>query len=311
MHEKEKNFISAICYVRNNEKEITPFLEMITAFLQNTFEKYEILCVDDASTDGSVEAIRTFASKQEHITLTLLKLGFFHGTELAMNAGNELAIGDFVFEFDTCFYDYDTAVLDSVYRKALDGNDIVLAVPNQKGTMKSRFFYALFKHYSTTKVEMAADRFHLLSRRAINRIHMMKDRILYRKVVYSSCGLQTESVSYPGKRFEDHSRGMREYRFNLALDSLILFTQAGYKISVRMTLGMVLFAIACAIYAAVMYVSGVAITGWTTTMLFLSFSFGILFGILTIIVKYLSILVDLVFRKKNYIYENIEKLSKE
>jgi dolichol-phosphate mannosyltransferase len=50
------------------------------------------------------------------------------------------------------------------------------------------------------------------------------------------------------------------------------------------------------------------VAGWTTTIFFMSFAFFGLFGILTIIIKYLQILVDLVFRRKKYSFESIEKM---
>ena len=55
---------------------------------------------------------------------------------------------------------------------------------------------------------------------------------------------------------------------------------------------------------------GHPIEGWTTTVMFLSVAFLGLFGILTIIVKYLQIIVDMVFKRKHYNYESIEKLTK-
>ena len=52
------------------------------------------------------------------------------------------------------------------------------------------------------------------------------------------------------------------------------------------------------------------VVGWTTTILFLSVAFFGLFGILTIIIKYLQLLVNLVFKRKHYSFEGIEKLTK-
>ncbi len=46
---KEKNFISAVVYVHNNEKEIANFLENLNKKLNENFEKYEIICVNDKS----------------------------------------------------------------------------------------------------------------------------------------------------------------------------------------------------------------------------------------------------------------------
>ena len=50
------------------------------------------------------------------------------------------------------------------------------------------------------------------------------------------------------------------------------------------------------------------VEGWTTTILFLSVAFFGLFGILTIIIKYLQLLMDLVFKRKHYSFESVEKL---
>ena len=63
-----------------------------------------------------------------------------------------------------------------------------------------------------------------------------------------------------------------------------------------------------AIYALIMYIKDIAIEGWTTTMLFLSFAFFGLFIILTIIIKYLSLLLELNFKKQRYMFESVEKL---
>ena len=52
------------------------------------------------------------------------------------------------------------------------------------------------------------------------------------------------------------------------------------------------------------------VAGWTTTILFLSVVFFGLFAILTVIIKYLQIIVDLVFKRKHYSFESIEKLTK-
>ena len=63
-------------------------------------------------------------------------------------------------------------------------------------------------------------------------------------------------------------------------------------------------------YSAVIYATSNPVAGWTTTILFLSVAFFGLFGILTIVVKYLQLLVDLVFKRKHYSFESIEKLTK-
>ncbi|CUP12899.1 glycosyltransferase [Hungatella hathewayi] len=97
---KEKNFISAVVYVYNQETQIYRFLELVNETLRNSFEKYEIICVNDASTDGSIKEIKRYASTVKGNVISILNMSFYQGLELSMNAGVDLAIGDFVFEFD-------------------------------------------------------------------------------------------------------------------------------------------------------------------------------------------------------------------
>lgn len=62
--EKEKNFISAVIYVHNNENEIADFLRLLTDWLNRRFDGYEVICVNDASTDCTVETIENFSDER-------------------------------------------------------------------------------------------------------------------------------------------------------------------------------------------------------------------------------------------------------
>ena len=94
------------------------------------------------------------------------------------------------------------------------------------------------------------------------------------------------------------------------MDSLILFTEVGYRFSMIMTVLMMVMSVFMTIYSIVIYSTAHPVEGWTTTILFLSVALLGLFGILTIIMKYLQLLVDLVFKRKHYSFESIEKLTK-
>lgn len=105
-------------------------------------------------------------------------------------------------------------------------------------------------------------------------------------------------------------REERKYRKGLALKALILYTDVGYKFGVGMTVFMMLVSIAVAVYSLAIYALARPVAGWTTTILFFSVAFFGLFAILTIVIKYLQMLVELVFRRKRYSFESIEKLTK-
>ena len=64
---KEANFVSAVIYIHNNEREITPFLEWLDTQLDLNFKKYEIICVDDGSTDQSFKIIKNWQAVHSNI----------------------------------------------------------------------------------------------------------------------------------------------------------------------------------------------------------------------------------------------------
>lgn len=76
-----------------------------------------------------------------------------------------------------------------------------------------------------------------------------------------------------------------------------------------MTVLMMLMSIFMIVYSIVIYATETPVAGWTTTILFLSVAFFGLFGILTIIIKYLQLLINLIFKRKQYSFESIEKLT--
>lgn len=308
---KEKNFISAVIYIHNDEIQIENFLLAVMHILEDFFEHSEIICVNDYSCDHSVEGVRSAAASAESTTITVLNMSYFHGVEAAMNAGVDLAIGDFVLEFDSCILDFAPEEIMEVYRKSLTGYDIVSASPDKKQRLTSNIFYNVFNKFTDFSYKLYSERFRVLSRRVINRISSMNKSVPYRKAVYANCGLKTANIRYPvkGTHPDKEDKAERKYRTELAVNSMILFTELGYRFSVTMTLIMMAVAVLVAGYSAVVYLFSTPVAGWTTTIFFMSFAFFGLFGILTIIIKYLQILVDLIFKRKKYSFESIEKCN--
>ena len=309
---KEKNFVSAVIYVHNAEREIAVFLRSIALVIEANFEKSEIILVNDFSSDGSVGAIKRASEEIQSTCISIINMSSFHGVEVAMTAGVDLAIGDFVFEFDSTVLDFEADEIMRVYRKSLEGFDIVSAVPEKAKRTSSRFFYSVFNRFSGTNYKMTTERFRILSRRLINRIESLNKTIPYRKPVYAASGLKNANVFYKAKKVatEKEDSFVRHYRAALATDSLIIFTDLGFKISMFITSLMLLFTIGVGVYSVVFKLLSNPVPGWASTILFLSVSSFFMFLILTVVLKYLQIIVNLVFKKANYSFESIEKITK-
>jgi len=312
MDNKEKTFVSSVIYVHNAENRIEEFLTAIIRVMEDNFEHSEVICVNDGSNDMSAEKIRSVGKTADTTIVSIVNMSYFHGVELAMNAGRDIAIGDFVFEFDNTILDFDPESVMDVYRRSLEGYDIVSASPDIREKPSSRLFYNVFDRFTDLSYKMTTESFRVLSRRVINRISSMNKSVPYRKAVYAGSGLKTDNLKYKAdrKRSRVSDRSEKRYRTGLAMDSLILFTKVGYRFSMVMTFVMMAVSILMVAYAVITYIVVHPVEGWFTTIIFLSFAFFGLFGILTIIIKYLQLIIDMIFKRKAYSFESVEKITK-
>ena len=312
MDNKEKTFVSSVIYVHNAENRIEEFLTAIIRVMEDNFEHSEVICVNDGSSDMSAEKIRSVGKTADTTIVSIVNMSYFHGLELAMNAGRDIAIGDFVFEFDNTDLDFTPGFVMDVYRRSLEGYDIVSASPDIREKPSSRLFYNVFDRFTDLSYKMTTESFRVLSRRVINRISSMNKSVPYRKAIYAGSGLKTDNLKYKvdRKRSRVSDRNEKRYRTGLAMDSLILFTKVGYRFSMVMTFVMMAVSILMVAYAVITYIVVHPVEGWFTTIIFLSFAFFGLFGILTIIIKYLQLIIDMIFKRKAYSFESVEKITK-
>ena len=312
--QKEKKFVSLVVYLHNVEAYINFFLDKILPICENHFQEFEIVCVDDGCTDGTMEKLQTYIEKNEiKAMVNIIHMSFFQGLESAMNAGRDIAIGDFVYEFDDVFVDYEPELLLEVYEKLLEGNDIVAAKSKGKIRITSRLFYLLYNSTSRAKGKIGPETFRIVSRRAINRIKSMGQYIPYRKAVYMNCGLKNATIAYTSKDREARvkNKTVTHERTSLALDSFIYFTNAMEKVSAVLSGLFLLLTLGMGIYVlSDFFNSNKPVEGWLSTMSFLALGFFGVFALLTIILKYLSVMLNLVFRQQRYLVADIEKVVK-
>lgn len=304
---KEKNFISAVVYLHNNEEGIVSFVKDLHETLRANFTNYEIIIVNDCSTDGSVDAVKQYAEAYDTPVISILNMSFCQGVELCMSAGLDLAIGDFVYEFDSIGRDWDWALLFDVYTKSLEGYDIVCALnKRRKNSVSQHLFYWLFNKYAHIQHTIHNHSFSLITRRGINRVRSLTKTVPFRKALYANCGLDLYNLEFVSTGSElKNARGTCPGQ---SYSSLILFTDLAYKFAFTMTIMMTAIILLVVIYAVVIFFTGKPVEGWTTTMLLVGLSFLALFMIMAVILKYLSLLMNLIFRKHNYVFKSIEKL---
>ena len=304
---KHKEFVSFVIYTYNMEETITDFLKQINSMGDASFENYEIICVDDGSNDSTIDVIKK--SIKPNKSVSIIDMGYHQGKEIAMNAGLDSAIGDFVYEFDSIDAGYTMDTVLDIYERCQMGSDIVCACPDTRSTMGSKLFYYIFNTGLKSSYRLQTDSFRILSRRAINRVKSMSVYFPYRKAAYASCGLQMENFVYhTDKKMSRISDNVG--RFNLALEAFLLYSNMAYRLSVVVCMLMLLLTIGISIYAVIIRIQGVPVAGWTSLVLVIcSCSFG-LFLLLTILIKYTELILKTVFIHRNYTIKSLERISR-
>ena len=301
---KESNFISAVVCLHDAGRAAADFFAVLDKVLAEHFSHYELIAVNDGCTDDTVPALKAWAAEHLEAPLTVVNMSLRQGVERAMNAGLDAAIGDSVFEFDRPVMNSAPELIWQAYQKALTGFDVVTVCPSRQ-RLTSKAFYRVFNKFSNSPYKLSTDAFRLVSRRAVNRVKAISDDLAYRKAAYAASGLACASLSFEGAAGADDGP-----RLDKAVDSLALYTDAGYKLSLGISLGMMFLTLLALVYTVAVFCLGQPIAGWTTTMLLLSAGLSGLFFILTIAVKYLNLLVRLTFKKQSYLIEGVEKLQK-
>jgi len=308
---KDNNFISIVVYLKNNSNGVDNFLIEIDRILNDRFNSYEFILVNDNCTDTLINNIKKTSDILKG-NVTIINLAYEHGIEMAMLSGVEFSIGDFVYEFDSTNMDYDGSLILELYEKVLSGFDVVSASPSSSVPTTSKLFYKYLSDISRKNMNLKTETFRIVSRRALNRILRNKEKIRYRKALYHYSGFNTSILEYEPKTKIKRSDIKLSDKMSLASDILVSFSDIGTKLSVWLCLIFSIISIFTIIYTIYSYLTLKDIqTGWTTTMIFLSISFTGLFFILAIISKYLTVLLYEIQDKPRYLYRSVDKLTKK
>ena len=309
----EKKFVSVVIYLHNSQNQIKDFLQTIVPTIQDMFEHYEFICVDDACEDDTLQILKLYANSAGiDEKVSIVHMGFYQGLESAMNAGRDAAIGDFTFEFDDVYVDYDIDVIGEAYEYVQSDSDIVSVARDGKETLSSKLFYRVFNRYSKSVYDIGSETFRILSRRAINRIKAQAVYIPYRKAMYANCGLKKSTYKYiPTKSIEGlgQKHNFSLERGGLAIDSFIFFTNVVERISTFISIFFLLVTVGTLIYTLVDYfIEDSLVGGWASLMTFVSLGFFGVFVMLTLLLKYMSVVLNLIFKKQRYLVADIEKV---
>ncbi len=236
--------LSVVAPIFNERDSVEEFWRRLTRALASLGD-YEIVLVDDGSTDGSWELLRGIAARDEHVRLLKLSRNFGH--QIALTAGLDAARGDAVVLIDADLQDPPELIPDLVARWQ-EGYDVVYAVRGRRdGESRLRLlaiaaFYRLFRRLAATDIPADTGDFRLLSRRAVDSLARMPERARYLRGMTSWIGFRQVGVTYRrDARFAGSSKYPLAKLLRLASDGIASFSVAPIRLLTRIGFVMIVF----------------------------------------------------------------------
>jgi dolichol-phosphate mannosyltransferase len=236
--------LSVVAPIYNERESVDELWRRLTPALAS-LGPYEIVLVDDGSTDGTWEALRELALRDEHVRLLRLSRNFGH--QIALTAGLDAARGEAVVLIDGDLQDPPELIPELVARWK-EGFDVVYAVRERRDG-ESRFrlvaiavFYRLLRRMTSTDIPADTGDFRLLSRRAVDSLARMPERARYLRGMTSWIGFPQTGVTYRrDARFAGDSKYPLAKLVRLASDGIASFSTAPIKLLTRIGFVMIVF----------------------------------------------------------------------
>ena len=304
---KVSDYISLVLYTFNDESIINESLNRIINSLKSNFKNFEIIIINDFSSDSTLSICKKIKLENNEYSIKIINLSRKHGIEKCINVGVNYSIGDFVIEFDDPRLSFDDELILNLYNKSTEGYDIVSLKSGKNRNFYSNMFYFILNKFININEKFETEYCYILSRRAINSMSLINNRIKYRKVLHPTLGFEKTSL-YTDKKLNIKSSQSFEEKFTLFLDVLFTSTNFAIKINIYLNLFFLISTIMVSLFSLYQYFFNKSVVqGWTTTILYLSLSFFGVFLILSIISRLLSIILTEVGSIPNFTIKNIDK----
>jgi dolichol-phosphate mannosyltransferase len=254
--------VSIVCPAYQEEEVLPRFhaeLLSVLATLSPDYE-FEILYVDDGSTDATLDVLRSFATDRR---VRYLSLSRNFGYQAALTAGLESASGDVIVSLDSDLQ-HPPALIPTLLQKWREGHDVVLTMreDDKRDSWLRRLaahgFAWLMRRVSESKVQAPACDYRLLSRKAVDGLLRMRETHRYLRGLVSWVGYRTAMVPF---RVAPRGGGSSKYNLRsltgLSIDALLSFSKAPLRLS--LTAGLVVMALGL---VAAIYGIAAALVGW-------------------------------------------------
>lgn len=227
-------FLSLIVPIYNESEVVDIFFDRLLPIISESTRKFEIICVNDGSTDNSLALLEKWHQTDARIVIVDLVRNF--GKEIALTVGLDFAQGDAVIPIDADLQD-PPEIIPEMIGKWLQGFDSVLAVRTDrhsdsfvKRTTAAAFYHVIGKMSDIHIVPNAGD-FRLLDKTVVKALRKLPERNRFMKGLYAWVGHESATVEHKRDSRADGKTKLRYWKlWNLALEGIFSFTTAPLRI---------------------------------------------------------------------------------
>jgi glycosyltransferase involved in cell wall biosynthesis len=295
--------VSVTAPAHNEEQVLRAFYERVREALDGL--EFELVIVDDGSTDGSGELLDGIAAADHRVKVVRLSRSF--GYQAAVAAGLDHCEGDVVVTIDADLQD-PPELIGELIEEWRRGADVVYAVRRERqgeGRMKlatARWFTRVFTRLAELEIPRDAGDYRLLDRRAVEALRRLPERNRFMRGLTVWVGFRQSSVPYV--RDPRHA-GETRYRWRtltrISLDAISSFSHVPLQIATVAGFVVSFFAFLGIPYVIVNRLLGFYVEGVSTLMFAVLLLGGIQLITLGIIGEYISRIYDEVKRRPLYV----------
>lgn len=293
-----KPTITIVAPIYNETDNIPELYRRVCEVMEPSGESWELVMVDDGSTDGSTDAIRQLGSMDKRVRPVIFARNFGH--QLAVTAGLDYARGEAIVIIDADLQDPPEVILDLV-AKWREGYEVVYAVRAERAgesqfkLFTATLFYRIITRITDVRMPLDTGDFRLLDRKVVDVMNQMRERHRFLRGMSVWVGFEQTGVEYKrAARFSGETKYPFKKMFKFAWDAITSFSFLPLQVATYLgfiSAGLSILAIPVVI---TMRITGsqAAFAGQATTLIAVLFLGGVQLISLGILGEYVGRLYD-------------------
>ena len=292
-----KPVFSVVAPVFNEIGSVEEFYKTVDSVMQPLKQPWELVFVDDGSTDGSTGKIRELAAKDAYIKPVIFARNFGH--QIAVTAGLDYSRGDAVIIIDADLQDPPAVMLDLI-AKWKEGYEVVYAVRRKREgeswfkIVTASLFYRLIFRITDVKIPLDTGDFRLIDRKVVDVMGQMRERHRFLRGMAAWVGFRQVGVEYDRKeRFAGKTKYPFSKMLKLAFNAITSFSY--FPLQVATYLGFICAGFSILAIPVVAYLrlsNQAALLGQATTLIAVLLLGGVQLITLGILGEYIGRIYD-------------------